>query len=452
MTGHVVLFSDVRGAGGPSDVGYVPLSLLTIGSYLQSHTVPVYVVDAQFDVNWRETLRCALSDALYFGVSALTGPSLACALDAVALVRSEYPELPIVWGGYHATLTHSELLHDGLADIVVLGAGEYAARDIAKILSHGALGRSKGPYPTIQNTAVLRDGHVALNRTRTIVDPSDLPPVDYQLVDLEPYFAANGRAIPYISSYGCPYACSFCAEPNQALGKWRGRSPRQMADDLAALRADYAPRRVNIYDPNFSSSVRRVIEFVDLTIDEELDVEKSCDMRATDVLRMARNMDLSRLRRAGFVEVYLGVESGSDPILSVLGKRMQASQILTACRLLDEVSIITIASFMHDLPTETAEDSRLTFELIEHLIELPFNTQRHHFFTPYPATSIYSSPGVKEQLKTGLLTQVDWASSSTYGSSSVWRGRPEFRAQCLKGLQRIRARLVDPSRFTLPVM
>src|SRR5262249_46903949 len=106
-------------------------------------------------------------------------------------------------------------------------------------------------------------------------------------------------AIPYISSYGCPYACSFCAEPNQALGKWRGRSPRQMADDLAALRADYAPRRINIYDPNFCSSVRRVIEFVDLTIDEELDMEKSCDMRATDVLRMARNMDLSRLRRAG---------------------------------------------------------------------------------------------------------------------------------------------------------
>lgn len=452
MTQHVVLFSDVRGAGGPSDVGYVPLSLLTIGSHLQSHSVPVRVIDAQFDADWRATLRRALPDALYFGVSALTGPSLARALDAVALARFEFPELPVVWGGYHATLAYGELLRDGLADIAVLGPGEHAALEIARALSAGAPRWPKGPFPSIRGTAVLSDGHVTTNRMRAMVDPGELHPVDYRLVDLEPYFAANGRVVPYISSYGCPYACTFCAEPNQAAGRWRGRSPRQMADDLTALSADHAPRRINIYDPNFSSSVRRVVEFVDIAIDECIAVEKSCDMRATDVLSMAREMKLSRLRRAGFVEVYLGVESGSDAMLAVLGKRMRASEILTACRLLDEAGIVTIASFMHDIPTETAADSRLTFELIEQLMELPFNTQRHHFFTPYPATSIYSLPAIKEQLKAGSLTQADWASSSTYGSSIVWRGRPEFRAQCLQGLQRIRAGLVDPSRLTVPVM
>ena len=42
---HVALFSDVRGAGGDTDVGYVPLALLTIASYLSANGVPARVID-----------------------------------------------------------------------------------------------------------------------------------------------------------------------------------------------------------------------------------------------------------------------------------------------------------------------------------------------------------------------------------------------------------------------
>jgi len=449
---HVALFSDVRGAGGDTDVGYVPLALLTIASYMSANGVPARVIDAQFDANWRLHLCDALQDATFLGISAYTGPSLASAIEAAALARREFPGLPIVWGGYHASQGYAGLLREGLADIAVVGPGEHAALALAKGLWQRRRPADHGWLAHIADVAFLSAQDLVLRRSRTIVDPAQLPPVDYSFVDLAPYFAVNGRSLPYISSYGCPHACAFCAEPTQTMGKWRGRSPQQIATDLADIVSRYGPDRINICDPNFSSSPRRVASLADILIASGPPADILCDMRATDVLKIARTMDLSRLSAAGFRTIYLGAESGSDAILSSLAKGMRSQELFDACRLLEGAGLSTIVSFMHDLPLETAADSALTLDLAARLAALPRNVQRHHFFTPYPATAIYDTPEVQTTLAGRLIGQSEWSRSSTYTGSDVWRGRPEFRARCLERLKEICSRLTDPSRFTLPTI
>ena len=128
---------------------------------------------------------------------------------------------------------------------------------------------------------------------------------------------------------------------------------------------------------------------------------------------------------------------------------MTAAEALQACTLLAAAGIRTIASFMHDLPGETIEDNEATMHLARKLAALPGNEQRHHFFTPYPSTEIYDL--ITGEGGIGIQkTQADWAQTSTYRGSPVWRGRRQFRRTCLGRLAEIRTSLDDASRLTLP--
>jgi radical SAM superfamily enzyme YgiQ (UPF0313 family) len=211
----------------------------------------------------------------------------------------------------------------------------------------------------------------------------------------------------------------------------------------------YHPDRINIMDPNFSSNAPRVQEIAEALSHADVRVDICCDMRARDVLRLAGHMSLSALRAAGFTEVYIGVESGSDRMLHALRKGLTAAEAYEACALLDQAGIRTITSFMHDLPGETREDSGATLALARRLAALPGNSQRHHFFTPYPSTEIYERIAHKVHAGRGIR-QSDWAATSTYLGSPVWPGRADFRRRSIAGLSLLRARLDEPSRITLP--
>ena len=58
-----------------------------------------------------------------------------------------------------------------------------------------------------------RDGKVVQNGDRAATPLSDLPPPAYDLIDFAAYEQAMGeRKLPYATSIGCPYACSYCTD------------------------------------------------------------------------------------------------------------------------------------------------------------------------------------------------------------------------------------------------
>ena len=313
----------------------MPLSLVAIGSMLKAHGVNVTVIDGQIVPEWRAKLLHEISTACYLGVSALTGPSITPVLEAIELARSEQPALPVVWGGYHAFLAFRSILTEGLADYVVLGPGEYAALSLVRALMERDPAERELQFNRLENVACIRGGNLQVTRSRTVVDPNELPPLDYSLIDVPSYFRATPKALQYVSSYGCPYACTFCAEPSQTNRKWRGLSPDRMVREIDALWMQYKPDRINIIDPNFSSSAARVVRFVQELILSGVRIEICCDMRATDILRIANLVDLVQLREAGFREIYIGVELGSDRLLKLLRKSMTACEAYDACKALD---------------------------------------------------------------------------------------------------------------------
>ncbi|MEE6307432.1 radical SAM protein [Plantactinospora veratri] len=436
MSGErVVLFSDIRGREGYAKT-FFPLSTLAVATVLRAHGLTVTIVDAQVDEDWPATLRGELSRCLFFGISALTGPSLSAALDAVTLARDVAPELPIVWGGYHATHNYRAIFGEGLADYIVRGVGEEAAVRLAEALRTTASGCREKLLDSIPSLVRRRNGELWVNPQRKLGSMRDIPPLDYTLLDVEAYLAENGRVLHTITSYGCPHGCSFCVEPTQSLRRWRGRDPRRVVDQFEQLVRTYRPRVLSLHDPNFSSSPQRVADIASEILRRGLRCSILCDMRARDVLRLAELTDLRRLREAGFDSVFLGLESGSDRMLTLLRKGSTAQDAIDACVLLDQAGITTLASFMHDIPGETAEDSEQTFELLDIIGALRQNRQRHHFFTPYPATPLFDQLAAEDHAL-GTRTQRQWAETGTYWGSSIWPGRAQFRRQVIDRLRRL---------------
>jgi anaerobic magnesium-protoporphyrin IX monomethyl ester cyclase len=432
----VILISDLRGMTADEGGPYMPLATIAIGSALAAHGYRPVILDSQIEADWAARLSDLLrsDNPVFVGLTALTGPSILVPLEACAIVRRQAPEVPIVWGGYHATQAYEGLFAEGLADYVVRGAGEDAAIRLADALS---LTREPGAevLRQIPGLVWLDEGTTAQNPRVKIESVQTLPRLDYSLVDVPEYFRRGPRRLYYITSYGCPHACTFCAEPTQSLRRWRGHPAERVVDELCELSERYCPDAIGLMDPNFSTNPARIVDIVAGLESRNTVIPVVCDMRARDVIRLSALTELGRLPRVGINSVFIGVESGSDRILKIIRKGSTSADALEACRRLAHAGVAVHASFIHDFPDEQEADSDATLDLAGKLCCLPNLRQSHHFYTPYPLTELF-----EDMARRGLIgpvklrAQADWAKTSTYYGSDIWSGRPSFRRRVLRKL------------------
>jgi radical SAM superfamily enzyme YgiQ (UPF0313 family) len=433
---------------GESNALWHPLSVLAIGTTLADEGFTPVIIDCQTDRGWRETVRRESVDAALIGVSSMTGPSINNAIAAIEIARSAQPGIPVAWGGYHATLAYRGILRERLADVAAFGPGDLTIVRLAQAIMVADGLPELEVLQTIPNIAFLNGrreirsaGTVVDGVTGTpyeIVDMNELPPMNYDLVDVEGYYNEHRRAISYISSYGCPYACTYCAEPTNSMRKWRPLAPERVVREVAALAWRHRPDVISFLDPNFSSNAKRVVDVVTNLEHSPLPagVELLANMRARDIVRLSQVLDLNRLREVGFQRIFIGVESGSDRMLTAMKKGCTRQDAIDACRALDAAGIASLTSWMHDLPGETEDDNQETLSLSRLLGQLPTNRQMHHFYTPFPSTEMYErffGSAYDEDKR-----QADWAKSDTYAGTGIWQGRRDFREVVLAGLEAIR--------------
>jgi anaerobic magnesium-protoporphyrin IX monomethyl ester cyclase len=421
---RLLLFSNIKGP----DL-YLPLNLLALASYAGLHGHEATVIDGQTTVDWREKGLLLAQDVDLLLVSSYTGPSIAAPATLIKSLRESGWDRPVAWGGYHATLAGTSILRDGFADYTVTGPGEYA---LGGLLEHLAGERDLATVPSIS----YRDGdEVRTTRTQTIRNLDGLPPIDYGYVDVSDYFTEDRRIVQYVSSYGCPYACTFCAEPTHSLRRWNGMSPERMLADIHRIAERYAPERISFVDPNFSSQPSRVAELAKLLATSGAPMGLNCNMRARDVLMLRKLISLDLLREAGFRRIFVGVESGSDQTLKLLKKASTANQHVEAILALDAAGIEVQASFIHDLPGESMADAAETLDVAEQLIGVKTadSVQSHHFYMPYPGTELGQEAG----FDLASVPTEAWAQSSTFRANAIWCGNSDRRAWVIERLARL---------------
>jgi len=150
-------------------------------------------------------------------------------------------------------------------------------------------------------------------------------------------------------------------------------------------------------------------------------------MRVRDINRIYKSGGIELLKEAGFDEIFIGAESGSDRILDYLHKGSSRDEIRSACSAVGAAGIGAKVSWMHDLPGETLEDSEATISLSRELCVYDNMRQVHHIFFSFPNTPIFND--VMSGFK--VSKQADWisiAGKTTFGGSSIYEGNKDIRA------------------------
>jgi len=371
----------------------LPLSLIYLASVLEHqgryHTV---IVDQRTDADWRQSLRKHLAgDVLMIGVTVMTGEPIRHALEMCRLVRS-CSDRPIVWGGIHPTLMPEQVVAHELVDYAIRDKGEYAIVELAEHLE-GRRDVSDVAGLTYKDA----QGKVVSNPAAKSFDFSGIPRIPYELADPTRYYRSgfDGPVVSVMTSRNCPYKCAFCYNSSlKEHSPWMAEPIERTKETLDMLVEKYRPRYISFIDDNFFVKPQRAAEILEFICGRRWDLDIGFRGARVDELLRCDEAMLELLVRARTRHVNIGVESGSPRILEILRKGITPDQAIELNRrLARHPSIIPLYNFFSGIPQETAEDIRMSTDLVLRLIRENPTCQisGYHQYTPYPGSTLYET-------------------------------------------------------------
>ena len=374
-----------------------PLSLLAIARMV-ADDYDVRILSAVVDENYTEQILAACSDALLFAVSSMTCYQIRDGLDVSAAVKEQYPELPIVWGGYHPSTMPEQTILNPNIDIVVRGQGEYTFQELVHRLSDG---RSLEGLPGITYKEPEQERvKVITNPDREFADINEFCDMPYHLIEMERYIKSyrfGNRCIDYETSRGCLARCFFCSEPLFCKHKWTALTPERTVSEIEKLHTEYGIDTFMIRDSDFFVSIRRISAIAELLIERDLNLNLVSVNGRMERLHRLDDGVWELLRRAGLREVFIGFESGYQPSLDAMGKGASVDHILKCTHSCARHDIDLRGSFMVGIPgIDTKTEIAHTFEMMNRMIDI-FHEESDlakldfllSFFVPYPGTPLY---------------------------------------------------------------
>ncbi len=359
----------------------LPLGLLHVGSVLPRERV--VILDGRIDADPEARVAALAGDALLLGLSVLTGAPILDAVRVSLAAKRARPDLPVVWGGWHPSLLPEQCLASGLVDACVSGQGE---RTLAEVVEAVEAGRD---FQSIPGLVWRRDGEVVRNPPRPFEDVNRFPPTDFDLVQLERYFRFRGvRRLDYCSSQGCPFQCSFCADPMVYRQRWSGLRAERVVGEIAEHARRHRLAEVFFNDDNFFTDLRRTEAVCRGLLAEGVRLRWFGTGRA-DLLRRLSEEQLGLMRESGCYKVNVGAESGSPELLKAIKKGTLVEEVLETAEKLHRYGIGARFSFIAGFPQEPPESLQETYRAVKALREIDgeFETPIY-FYAPYPGTEL----------------------------------------------------------------
>lgn len=304
----------------------------------------------------------------------------------ISSLKSAYPKSPIIIGGTHTNIFRQRVLEmcpD--IDFGCVGDGENLIVELLEALQDG----DEESLGSIHGLIYRCDGRIIENSDRQIFKDIDAYPfparhllrnkVYYRAVPREGYKTTTA----FMSSRGCPFKCAYCAVKNITGGKVvRLRSAENVLDEL-----DYIVNKMNISHISFNDdcltlSKHRIYEICEGIHKRGLKFTWEGLSRADLVDRRL----LKAMRKAGFVRISYGIESGNPEILKMLNKGETLEQIEEAFRVTEEAGIVARGSIIIGSPYETKETVKESFRFIRKLRGL--DQAVINIMQPYPGTKV----------------------------------------------------------------
>jgi anaerobic magnesium-protoporphyrin IX monomethyl ester cyclase len=266
-------------------------------------------------------------------------------------------------------------------DFAVRSQGELTLQELARSLDDGH------QFGTIKGLSFKRDGSIIHNPPRELTSPDKLPMYPYHRLDMPRYLNRNymgQRVVEHHSSFGCPFACNFCAVVSMANRRWLPESPARMEQTFRMLRDQYGADAVNFHDMDFFVSEARVAEFAERIRDFGM---HWWGLGRIDTLLAYKDSTFQKMKASGCKMIFSGAESGSDAVLKRMNKGGRASTHATIemAKRMKAYGIVPEFSFVMGNPPDPVEDIRATIHFIREIKQVnPATEVILYIYTPVP--------------------------------------------------------------------
>lgn len=406
MSLHIVLITPRIREWNPNV--WVPLGISYVAAALEQAGYNVEILDLNVDRMNDRDLQRRVKNADIVGITGMI-TEYQQVLNFIDTVKQGNRDSRVILGGPLATTLPRELLQASQADFVVIGEGERTIVDLVSAIKHG------DGFSKIKGIAYRNGNQIIITEpAEPIADLDTIPFPARHLLDMKRYiknhFESFGLKIKgfgkikstnLITSRGCPYNCTFCFKGMWGY-KWRGRSPRNIVEEMEFLYQRHGVNGFFFNDDTFVLNRNRVFEFCHLLTRKGLDTVWYCNGR---VNLMTKEL-LKAMYNAGCRGAAYGIESGNQQILDSMKKDITLDQVRDVVKWTKEAEINVSGYFMLGMPGETRETIRETIALAK---ELELDFYGFSMVTPLPGTELYTA--VLEQ---GLI-QADMTSLKEWG-------------------------------------
>ncbi|MDC1073487.1 radical SAM protein [Gammaproteobacteria bacterium] len=293
----------------------------------------------------------------------------------VRTCKSLKPETKVIVGNSVAGSIYELFLQNCPADVVVIGEGEISCLETVDAMRMGR------PLAEVPGIAYRTDnGEIVKTPKRKASKMEDFPMVEWDAFDVDRYIKHSAQymsmgiedgtgtiAMPVSTARGCAFRCTFCHfvfwdDP------YRYRSADSVIAEIRRNIENYGVNYINFWDDLSFAGIKQTERMCDAIIASGLKFNWMAAIRA-DLFGHPRNSleyrieVAQKMKDAGCVSVGFALESGSQKILDMMNKKIDASFFLDTVRILSDCGITCNTSLVFGYPIETRETIQETFDM-----------------------------------------------------------------------------------------
>ncbi len=359
----------------------LPLSLLAVAAVIAAD-YDVEFIDGNLaaDPASRIIERARATGAKLLAVTVMPGPQIRQAVPVCKAVKAALPGLTILWGGYFPTQHYETILQSDYVDYVIQGQGEAPFRAFVDRLYTG------GALADVPSLAYKNDG-IHVNPRAPYVPLDNLPWYPYDRLDMTQYLGQSylgRRVLSHNTSFGCPFACNFCAVVALSNRRWLPESAERVGNIVSYLHQNWQIDGLEFHDMDFFVNERRTAEFADRITGKGI---RWWGLGRVDTLMSYSDDTWAAMQRSGAKMIFMGAESGDDETLKRMNKGGKSGTAMTLALVerMKHYGIVPELSFVLGNPPDPAADIEATIRFIRKLKQVnPATELVLYIYTPVP--------------------------------------------------------------------
>lgn len=302
-------------------------------------------------------------------------------------IKRADPSIIVILGGPQASATAEDTLRAmPFVDYICSGEGENTVVPFfdALLRNDGAgLSEIPGLYHRVDGKIVYNAFDIPLCDLNTLPHWDDRLLPDFLTEDRES-MQSSYYYMPIDAGRGCPYSCTFCCTSYFWKRMYRLKSPQRIVEDIRYYNEKYGITSFWFSHDAFTVDKKLVCAVCDEIEKNNLNIQWRCTSRIDCLTEEL----ILKMKRAGMVEIELGIETGSPRMQKLINKNLNLTKAKETLSFLLKNGIRVGLFFMYGFPEETEDDLNQTLELLFTSLDLGVKHASMSFCRFNPTTAI----------------------------------------------------------------